>query len=53
MRLLMELQSRLPDEIVSHAMAAAEPVAPAIRDLLALEMPAAAPAFTETGCIRW
>lgn len=53
MRLLMELQSRLPDETVSRAMATAEPIAPAIRDVLALEMPAAAPVFAETGCIRW
>lgn len=53
MRLLMELQSRLPDDIVSHAMATAEPIAPAIRDVLAVEVPTNAPAFAETGCIRW
>lgn len=53
MRLLMELQSRLPDDIVSHAMATAEPIAPAIRDVLAVELPTTAPAFAETGCIRW
>jgi len=53
MRLLMELQSRLPDEVVSHAMTTAAPVAQAIRDVLALELPAAAPDLAETGCIQW
>ena len=52
-RLMMELQTRLPDEIVARAMATAEPVIPAVRDVLALEVPSVAPAFTETGCIRW